>query len=126
MKFHLTEKGFKSNFNYGDLQISGDEEYGFRPFQLMVSSIVGCSGSVFRKILAKQRIEIENMEILAEVKRNPHEANRIEKIILQYIVQGEKLDQKKLQKSLAIARKNCAMVQSVVGSIDIEETIKIK
>lgn len=52
MKFQLTKNGFQTNFNYGTLHISGDENKGFRPYQLMVSSIVGCSGSVFRKRLA--------------------------------------------------------------------------
>src|SRR5690625_5001840 len=111
MKFYFKENTVHTEFEYGELVISGNEEYGFRPFQLMVSSIVSCSGSVFKQILSKQRIEIESLEISADVKRNADEANRIEQIDLTFIVKGSELNQAKLDKSLAIARKNCAMVQ---------------
>src|SRR5690625_4970875 len=106
MKFSSLENGIQTRLDYGELHISGNEQYGFRPFQLMVSSIVGCSGSVFRKILEKQRIEIEEMEISAKVKRNPDDANLIEQIQLNYNVKGTNLDLEKLKKSLEIARKN--------------------
>ncbi|MDY0407532.1 OsmC family protein [Virgibacillus soli] len=125
MKFQLTEHGVSTEFDFGKLDISGDAQYGFRPFQLMVASIVGCSTSVFRKILVKQRIDIEDIICEAEVKRNPNEANKIEEIMLTYYVKGQQLKEEKLQKSLAIARKNCAMVRSVEDSITINETIII-
>src|SRR5690625_4747162 len=126
MKFYFKENNVQTELEYGELVISGNEEYGFRPFQLMVSSIVSCSGSVFKQILGKQRIELESLEITADVKRNPEEANRIEQIDLTFIVKGSALHQEKLDKSLAIARKNCAMVRSVEGSIEINEVIQIE
>ncbi|APC47236.1 OsmC family protein [Virgibacillus halodenitrificans] len=124
MKLVMKENGLRTELEYGVLDISGNEEYGFRPYQLMVASIAGCSGSVFRKILEKQRTEIDDMQITAEVERNPEEANRIEKITLNFKVQGKNLDPAKLQKNLEISRKNCSMVRSVEGSIQIEEKIE--
>ncbi|WHX24970.1 OsmC family protein [Virgibacillus halodenitrificans] len=124
MKLVMKENGLRTELEYGVLDISGNEEYGFRPYQLMVASIAGCSGSVFRKILEKQRTEIDDMQITAEVERNPEEANRIEKITLNFKVQGKNLDPAKLQKNLEISRKNCSMVRSVEGSIQIEENIE--
>src|SRR5690625_1255964 len=126
MKFYFKENNVQTELEYGELVISGNEEYGFRPFQLMVSSIVSCSGSVFKQILSKQRIEIESLEISADVKRNADEANRIEQIDLTFIVKGSELNQAKLDKSLAIARKNCAMVRSIEDSIKINETLQIE
>lgn len=55
MEFNMKkEAGFTTNLPYGELHIAGDEEYGFRPYQLMVSSIAACSGGVLRKILEKK------------------------------------------------------------------------
>lgn len=54
MEFQMKEIGYKTTFEYGELHVAGDVTYGFRPFQLMVSAIAGCSGSVFRKILDKK------------------------------------------------------------------------
>ncbi len=124
MDFHLKEEGMRIDLGYGQLDISGDEAYGFRPFQLMVASIAGCSASVFRKILKKQRISIEDLVIKADVERNPDEADRIEQIDLHFIIKGYQLDDEKLYKNLALARKNCSMARSVEDSITINETLE--
>lgn len=125
MEFHMKEVGFTTNLPYGELHIAGDEEHGFRPFQLMVSSIAVCSGGVLRKILEKKRMEIEDIKIQAKVERNEDEANRIEKIHLHYIIKGNHLDERKIEKSIELARKNCPMAQSVEGRIEIEETFEL-
>ncbi|MGP4108193.1 OsmC family protein [Virgibacillus sp. L01] len=124
MNFYLKENGMQVDLEYGSLDVSGNEDYGFRPFQLMIASIAGCSGSVLRKILAKQRIKYEDLSINAEAERNPEEANRIERIVLYYVIKGYHLDPDKLSKNLALARKNCSMIRSVEDSITIEEHLE--
>ncbi|WP_188455198.1 OsmC family protein [Virgibacillus oceani] len=124
MEFYLKENGMRIDLDYGTLSISGNEEYGFRPYQLMAASIAGCSGSVFRKILEKQRTEIEDLIISAEVERNPEEASRIERISLHYTIKGYHLNPDRLYKNLALSRKNCSMIRSVEDSIKIEESLE--
>jgi len=127
MEFNIKkEAGFTTNFPYGELHIAGDEEYGFRPYQLMVSSIAVCSGGVLRKILEKKRIAFSDLRIQADVTRNDEKAGRIEKIHLHYIITGEELPLEKIEKSIELARKNCSMLQSVVDSIEVTETFEIK
>lgn len=125
MRFYLKENGMRTELPYGELDISGNEEDGFRPFTLMVASIVGCSSSVFRKILAKQRIQLEDLLVEADVERNPEIANRIEKITIHFKIKGHHLDPEKMYKNLELARKNCSMIRSVEDSIQIEETLEI-
>ncbi|MGY0692546.1 OsmC family protein [Virgibacillus sp. FSP13] len=125
MEFFMKDNGMRVEFDYGELSISGNEEYGFRPFQLMVASIAGCSASVFRKILDKQRTDYEDLQIRTEVERNPDEANRIESITLYYTIKGNHLDPAKMQRNLELSRKNCSMVRSVEGSINVEEHLEI-
>lgn len=125
MEFYMKENGVRTKVGFGELDISPDDTKGFRPFQLMVASIAGCSASVFRKILTKQRIEIADLHITADVTRNPDAANRIEDIKLHYVVKGKDIDQGKMEKNLALARKNCSMVRSVEDSINISETIEV-
>lgn len=126
MEFQIKEGFVETELDFGKLTISPNDTEGFRPFQLMIASITSCSGMVFKKILKKQRIEIDQLSIHSEIERNESEANRIEKLSLEFIVQGSDLNKDKLMKSLAIARKNCAMIRSVEASIQIEETITIK
>jgi len=127
MEFNMKEEaGFTTNLPYGELHIAGDEEYGFRPYQLMVSSIAVCSGGVLRKILEKKRIAFSDLRIQAGVTRNDEKAGRIEKIHLHYIITGEELPLDKIEKSIELARKNCSMLQSVIDSIEVTETFEIK
>jgi putative redox protein len=126
LNFKMKEGGFVTDLSYGQLDISGNEEYGFRPYQLMVSSIAVCSGGVLRKILEKQRISFEDISIIAEVTRNEEKANRIEKVALHFTITGDNLKEEKIQKAMELTRKNCSMVQSVIGSIEVEETFELK
>ncbi|MBD1379621.1 OsmC family protein [Metabacillus arenae] len=125
MEFKMKEAGFKTTFEYGELEISGNEEYGFRPYQLMVSSIAVCSGGVLRKILEKKRMKIEDITIKVDVQRNEAEANRIEKVHIHFLIKGEGLEKNKIEKAMELTRKNCSMVRSVEGSINIHETFEV-
>ncbi|TYR75819.1 OsmC family protein [Rossellomorea vietnamensis] len=126
MEFNMKEGGFSASLPYGQLEVSGNEEFGFRPYQLMVSSIAVCSGGVLRKILEKQRVDFKDISIKADVKRIEEEANRIKKISLHFTITGENLKEEKIQKAMELTRKNCSMVQSVIGSIEVEETFELQ
>lgn len=125
MEFKMKEVGFTAEFEYGELHIAGDEAHGFRPFQLMVSSIAVCSGGVLRKILEKKRIVIDDISIKTDVVRNEKEANRLEQINIHYIIKGKDLEKHKIEQAIDLANKNCPMSQSVKGSIEIVETFEL-
>jgi uncharacterized OsmC-like protein len=122
----MTEDGFESSLESGNIKISGNEEKGFRPYQLLVSSLVGCSGLVLRKVCDKMRMPLESMEIeVREVIRNEKEANRLEKIHLHFKLKSTSLDERKMPRVMELTKKNCSMVQSVHASILIEESYEI-
>ncbi len=77
---------------------------------------------MLRKILDKQRVAYENIEIEADVKRNKANVNEITEIHLHFMLRGVDASDKKIEKALDITRKNCAMVQSVKDSIVVKET----
>lgn len=125
MEFKMKEVGFYTETMNGRLDVAGDENHGFRPFQLLVSSVAVCSGGVLRQILEKKRLSYEDIQIKAEVERNPEVADRIEKIHLHFIVKGLEIEENQMEKIMVLTRKNCSMVQSVIGSIEVEETFEI-
>jgi putative redox protein len=118
------ETGFTADFEYGTLHISGDEQFGFRPYQLLVSSVAVCSGGVLRQILDKKRMKYDDIKIKADVTRNKEEANRVEKIHLHFTLYGD-LDDQKVERALELTKKHCSMAQSVIGSIELEESFEI-
>src|SRR5690625_1824841 len=125
MKFVEGEERIEAELSHGDLTVSGEDEKGFRPYQLLVASVASCSGSVFKRVLEKKRIEFDNITIEASVKRDEKKANRIEEIQLTFKVTGEALNLEQLEKSLVVSSKNCAMVRSVENSINIQEIVEI-
>lgn len=125
MEFKMTESGFMTEAEYGKLHISPDNERGFRPFQLMVSSIAGCSAIVLRKVLSRMRLSVKDIQVSVQIARNSEEANRIEELHLHFAIQGKDLSEKKVERALNVARKNCAMVQSVQSSIQVTETFEL-
>lgn len=127
MKFQLQQSGaFAAEFKQGKINISSNTDIGFRPVELLVSSIAGCSGGLLKTILGKRRIEFEGIEIEATIERNEKEANKVTKVALHYIVLGKNLSLTKVQQSLDLAVKNCAIVQSVNNSIEIVETLEVR
>ncbi len=124
MEFNMTEGGFTTEFEYGKLDISGNEEYGFRPYQLLVSSVAVCSGGVLRKVLEKMRYPFEDITVRAHVVRNEAKANRIERIELTFHIKTSDWNEKKIEKAMQLTRKNCSMVQSVHDSIEVVESAK--
>ena len=125
MHFKMEKNSFSSKLNYGTLDISADSEHGFRPFQLLVSSIAGCSGGVLRKIFEKMRISFQDIEIVADVTRGEGQVKAVEAIHFTYLIYGSGLSKDKVAKALDIALKNCAMAQSVKGSIQIKKDFKL-
>ena len=123
MKFEMTENGFQTETSYGTLQISGNDEFGFRPYQLLVSSIAVCSGGVMRKILERKRIPAKNITIeIKEVYRNEEKASRVERIHMHFIIEGVELSNVQMDKIMEVTANNCSMVQSVKDSIEVIET----
>ncbi|WP_099361150.1 OsmC family protein [Fredinandcohnia onubensis] len=125
MIFKMQEVGFYTDVEFGKLQVAGDEAHGFRPYQLLVSSIAVCSGGTLRKVLEKKRMEVEDITIKTEVERNEAHANRVEKVYIHYVIKGKDLAEQKIQRSIEVAHRNCPIAQSVKGSIDIIETFEI-
>lgn len=125
MKFQFTNGKFETQFGDERLTIARNNEEGIRPFQLLISSMAGCSGLVFNQIIEKQRIELDEFYISADYERNEAESNRVEKIILTFHVKGKDLNEEKLQRNLQLTRKNCAMIRSVDDSIEIIEQLNV-
>ncbi|MGG3799392.1 OsmC family protein [Metabacillus fastidiosus] len=53
------------------------------------------------------------------------EAGRFEKINIHFRITGKDLNRKKVEKAMALSRKNCSMTQSVIGNIEVSETYEI-
>ena len=125
MKFTMTENGFSGDLPFGTLNVSTNEEFGFRPYQLMVASLAICSAGIVRKILEKKRMPADDIQVeVKEVVRIDEEAGRIAKVHLHFVIKGD-VDDSKMEHVLELTRKNCSMVRSVEDCIEVVETYEI-
>lgn len=125
MKFSMTEHGFTGDLPFGELIVSSNDEHGFRPYQLLVASLAVCSAGVMRKILDKQRMPAEDIQAeVKEVVRIDEEAGRVSKVHLHFVIRGQ-IEESKMERVMALTRKNCSMVRSVENSIEIVETYEL-
>ncbi|MBT2679127.1 OsmC family protein [Bacillus sp. ISL-35] len=125
MEFTYYNEKLIGQMEYGFLPISPNAELGYRPMELFVSSLTGCSTAVLANILVKKRIDYKRIDVNVSAVRNPEEANRIERLTFDVAVQTDTLDKaKQAEKIAALVLKNCGMIQSVIGSIDIRYLIE--
>lgn len=125
MRFSMNEKGFTGTLPFGELIVSSNEEYGFRPYQLLVSSLAVCSGGIMRKVLEKMRMPAEDIQIeVKEVIRIEEEASRVSKVHLHFTLKGD-IDPAKMPRVMELTRKNCSMVRTMENSIEIIETFEV-
>jgi len=125
MKFIVDNEKINGELQFSSISISPNESYGYRPYELFISSIVGCSGSLLRNILKKQRYTFELIEMEVTTERNPNHANRIEKLSIFSQVRCDQLIETKQAEKLAnLVIKNCGMIQSINQSIEISFIIQ--
>ncbi|MBT2643263.1 OsmC family protein [Bacillus sp. ISL-41] len=121
MEFTYYNEKLIGQLEYGFLPISPNTEMGYRPMELFVSSLTGCSTSVLANILAKKRIDYKRIDVEVTAVRNAKEANRIEQLTFNVAVQTDTEDKaKQADKIAGLVLKNCGMIQSVIGSINIQ------
>lgn len=125
MRFIVEEEKITAQLEFGNMPISPQTNFGYRPFELFVSSLIGCSGSILRNLLNKKRISFSNLFMEVTSVRNPDKANRIEQLsILASCETSEEINEEQGKKIAALVVKNCGMIQSVIDTIDIEFIVK--
>lgn len=99
-------------------------DYCFRPYQLLVS--YSLQRWCIKKVLEKMSMPANNISIeVKDVIRNAEEANKVEKVYLHFIIEGEMIHDNKMLRAMELTNKNCAMVQSVAKSIEVFETYEV-
>ncbi len=105
---------------------AGGKESGYKPTELVLFGLAGCTGIDVAKILEKMKQDVTGIEV--EVKgfqpdEYPKPYNRIE---VYYIFTGKNLDKKKIEKAISLSEeKYCMVSQSLKGMANITSSYKI-
>jgi putative redox protein len=100
---------------------------GFKPSELVLAALVGCSGVDFTSILAKQRQHVTSIsaEVHAEQDKDPPWAYRT--IDMVFTVRGQSLDRGAVDRALDLALKRyCSVGATLAGTVAITHRVAIE
>ncbi len=88
---------------------AGGHEAGFRPMDLMLTSLAGCTGMDVISILRKKRQEFTALEITVEGKRQDEHPKVYTEIWVHFTITGANVDPVAVERAIELSRdKYCA------------------
>ncbi len=98
----------------------GGENLGFRPMQMLLAALGGCSTIDIVNVLKKQRQPLEDISIVVDGEREPNvEPSLFQHIHVHYTLKGN-LDEDKVRKAVDLSmQKYCSVAKT------LEKTAKI-
>ncbi len=105
---------------------SGGNEDGYKPTELMMFSLAGCTGVDVVRILDKMRQEITGVEIEVNASQPDQYPKPFNKVDVKYIFRGKNLDRAKVEQAISLSEdKYCAVSQTMKGIARITSTYEI-
>ena len=100
---------------------------GFKPSELLLAALVGCTGVDFTSILAKQRQHVTSIsaEVHGEQAQDPPWAYRTIDIV--FTVRGKRLDRHAVDRALDLAlERYCSVGATLAGKVAISHHVVIE
>lgn len=93
---------------------AGGDESGFKPTELLLYGIAGCTGIDIVRILEKKRQRLTSLEIRVEADQGESYPRPFHDVRVHYVATGEDLDEKALASAIELSEgKYCVVSQTV-------------
>ncbi len=126
MSFEGTaDSGFKVDLGTG-AQFGGDDD-GFRPLELMLVSLGGCTGMDVISILQKKRQDVTGFEVKVHAERASDHPKVFTSVTVEYIVSGNNIDPEAVNRAVELSiTKYCPAQTMLAQAVPITHKITIK
>jgi putative redox protein len=126
MSFEGTaDSGFKVDLGT-DPQFGGDDD-GFRPLELMLVSLGGCTGMDVISILQKKRQEVTSFEVRVHAERAADHPKVFTSITVEYILSGINLDPGAVDRAVELSStKYCPAQAMLAQAVPITHKVTIQ
>ena len=105
--------------------VGGDGD-GFRPAELPLWGLAGCTGSDAIEILKKMRQDVEDMEVIVRAQKAEGYPARFESIEVEYVIKGKDLDPGKVAKAVKLSEdKYCTVGGSFRNPVAMSNKITL-
>lgn len=95
----------------------GGENQGPSPKELLLASIIGCTGMDVVSLMTKMRVEFESFEVLAEADTTEDYPKVFKQVNLTYLVNGKNPDLAKIQKAVEMSLTKYCGVSAMVSKV---------
>jgi putative redox protein len=126
MSFTATaDSGFEVRLGT-DPEVGGDND-GFRPMELMLISLAGCTAMDVISILRKKRQTVTGFRVEVKGERAEEHPKVFTGIHVHYVVQGQDVDPKAVERSIELSEtKYCPAQAMLVQAVPITHTYEIE
>ncbi len=108
-----------------DPKVGGENE-GFRPAELILVGLAGCTAMDVVSILTKKRQQISGFEVKAHGERAETDPKRFTSFLVEYVVKGKAVDAEAVQRAVELSeRKYCAVMATLRAAGPVERRITI-
>jgi len=109
-----------------DPKVGGDND-GFRPSELVLVGLAGCTGMDVISILAKRRQEVTAFEVKVHGEPAPNEPKRFTRFDVEYVVTGKGIDPAAVERAVELSEtKYCTVMNTLRPAAPITRKITIK
>ena len=118
------DSGFKVNMSSS--KSGGGDEDGFRPMELLLIGLGGCTAMDVISILRKKRQNVAGLELALEADRSDDHPTIFTAIRINYIVRGQEVDPKAVERAISLSEtRYCPAMAMLSESATIELTYEI-
>lgn len=105
---------------------SGGDGEGFRPLELLLVGLAGCTAMDVISILEKKRQEVTGFEVRVNGERAGDHPKVFTQIVVEYIVQGHNLDRAAVERAVELSEtKYCSASAMLRKAATIEHKITL-
>jgi putative redox protein len=108
-----------------DLKVGGEND-GFRPTELVLVGLAGCTAMDVISILQKKKQDVTAFEVKAHGERAAEDPKRFTSFLVEYIVSGKGIDPSAVQRAVELSEtKYCSVMATLRSAGPIERKITI-
>lgn len=104
----------------------GGENDGFKPIELMLVSLAGCTAMDAISILRKKRQDVTGFEVKVHAERASEHPKVFTDIVIEYLVRGRGIDPTAVERAIELSEgKYCPAQAMLVKAVPIRHTYQI-
>ena len=104
----------------------GGENDGFRPTELVLVGLAGCTAMDVISILAKKKQDVTAFEVKAHGERASEDPKRFTSFLVEYVISGKGIDPAAVQRAVELSEtKYCSVMATLRFAGPVERKITI-